>query len=282
MRRRLTAAVIAAALLLVGGATPAHAKAQVVVDTTRSKEVITTACKADVAIIGARGSGESLSSGAIEGFGTRTTKFAQSVTDQLPSRVKVRYLAVYYPAVSADTAVLSPSIYNNSVASGSRQTVAYVKKLVDNCPKTKIVLMGYSQGAQVMHSAARALTGKYLSAVVSVHLVANPVANHDDTRVLPFTGGTKFSTTANGWRGVLGRGGVMPAHLNNRVVSTCATGDQICHAPSAAAIALRGGLWSAWRFWQASDVHKSSYQKSTFYSFPAKHTVAKLAAAGVK
>ncbi|MBD9700383.1 cutinase family protein [Flavimobilis sp. GY10621] len=254
---------------------PANAKAEVVQDSSLSKEVITKSCKAQVAVIGARGSGEGQSAGTIPGFGTRVSPVAQSIRSKMANGTKIRYLSAIYPAVEASNAVTAPKVYQNSVNYGVSSVKSMVTKLVDNCPKTRIVLAGYSQGAQVMHGVARQLTGKYQKAISSIILIANPVNNMSDPLMLSFTGGEKLAKPQT-WRGVLARGANLPSAYGIRVLSVCAPKDVVCNAKPIDLFA--GPIVASFKL----SVHVNSYQKSTFYDYPAKFANAAIVRDGVK
>lgn len=267
--------MVAGLLLMCGSLAPANAAATVVQDSSLSKEVITKSCKAQVAVIGARGSGEDQAAGTVPGFGTRVSPVAQSIRSKMANGTKIRYLAAIYPAVEAANAVTAPKVYQNSVNYGVTNVKSMVTKLVDNCPKTRIVLAGYSQGAQVMHGVARQLTGKYQKAISSIILIANPVNNMEDPLILSFTGGNKLATPQK-WRGVLARGAKLPSGYGIRVLSVCASKDIVCNAKLSDLFPtpIKGAF--------KLPAHVKSYQKSTFYDYPAKFATAAIVRDGVK
>jgi hypothetical protein len=91
----------------------------------------TTACS-DIHIIVDRATNEEPSQGVI---GTLATL----VSERIPGTT-VEW--VDYPAV------LVP--YDQSTDAGARMTKEAIRSYADNCPKAKLILMGYSQGAQVV------------------------------------------------------------------------------------------------------------------------------------
>ncbi|KAF3349950.1 Cutinase like protein [Verticillium longisporum] len=84
-------------------------------------------------------------------------------------------------------------------AAGSRTMAQLTARAVTQCPNTKIVLSGYSQGAQVVHNAAGQLTAAQTNRVTAVLTFGDPKRNQ------PF--------------------GTIPAS-RTRVI--CRTGDNIC------------------------------------------------------
>ena len=51
-------------------------------------------------------------------------------------------------------------------ASGGPTMAKLVKQALSQCPKTKVLLGGYSQGAMVVHNAANSLTADQVTAAV--------------------------------------------------------------------------------------------------------------------
>lgn len=92
----------------------------------------TSKCATGVHIIAARGTGEAPGEGAIGSL-------ASDIVARIPGSDSV---ALAYPA-----SVL-PS-YEMSEGSGTKNMTMYIQQYVASCPNTKIVLLGYSQGAEV-------------------------------------------------------------------------------------------------------------------------------------
>ncbi|KAI9801888.1 MAG: hypothetical protein M1833_002202 [Piccolia ochrophora] len=116
-------------------------------------------CK-DVSVIYARGTGEP---GNV-GYQTGPSFFTALNNELGAARVAVQGVA--YPATAAGNA--------NGGASGAGPMVAAAQKAVTQCPNTKIVLSGYSQGAMVVHAADRQLPANLASKVAAVVLFGDP------------------------------------------------------------------------------------------------------------
>ncbi|CRL29874.1 Cutinase [Penicillium camemberti] len=71
---------------------------------------------------------------------------------------KVTVQGVDYPADAAGNAVMG--------AAGGPAMAKLVKQALSQCPKTKVLLGGYSQGAMVVHNAASTLTADQITAAV--------------------------------------------------------------------------------------------------------------------
>ncbi len=92
----------------------------------------------DVEVVFARGSGEAPGVGGI----------GRPFTDSLRSQVGGRSLTVYPVNYPASTDFSSPD-FPLTVIDGIRDASAHIESMATNCPNTKEVLGGYSQGAAV-------------------------------------------------------------------------------------------------------------------------------------
>lgn len=92
----------------------------------------------DVEVVFARGSGEAAGVGGI----------GQSFVDSLRSQVGGKSLTVYPVNYPASTDFSSPD-FPLTVIDGIRDASSHIESMAANCPNTKEVLGGYSQGAAV-------------------------------------------------------------------------------------------------------------------------------------
>jgi cutinase len=113
-------------------------------------------------VVFARGTGEPV------GPGGPGQAFFDSLTAQLPGK-SVDLYPVNYPS-TAD--------YVNSAHAGADDAVAHVQATVANCPNTKIVLGGYSQGAGVMDMTSHRLPPQVANHVAAVALFGNPQSSY--------------------------------------------------------------------------------------------------------
>jgi cutinase len=179
----------------------------------------------DVEVVFARGSGEPPGVGGV----------GSSFVDALRSQIGGRSLGVYpvnYPA-STD---FSSSDFPLTVIDGIRDEGSHVESMAANCPKTREVLGGYSQGA--------ALTGYVTSAAVpqGVPPSAVPppmppdVANHVAAVALFGTPSGQFLEKYHAPALVIG-----PAY-QPKTLELCAPGDGICGNGSDPAAHVSYGL----------------------------------------
>ncbi|MEO3759534.1 cutinase family protein [Mycobacterium sp. B14F4] len=119
----------------------------------------------DVEVVFARGTTEPPGVGGI----------GQAFVDALRSRLDGRSLGVYavdYPA-SRDFA--------RSTRAGADNTAAHVQGMAVDCPSTRMVLGGYSQGAGVMDVATAGLPPAVADHVAAVALFGGPRSSFADT-----------------------------------------------------------------------------------------------------
>jgi cutinase len=116
----------------------------------------------DAEVVFARGTGEPV------GPGGPGQAFTDSLTAQLPGK-SVNLYPVDYP---------STNDYVNSAHAGAADAVAHVQGTAANCPNTKIVLGGYSQGAGVMDMTSQQLSPQVANHVAAVALFGNPQSSY--------------------------------------------------------------------------------------------------------
>ncbi|KAF1917109.1 acetylxylan esterase precursor [Ampelomyces quisqualis] len=132
-------------------------------------------------------------------FGARETTLPQSngygTAAGLVNQVKSAYPgagseAIVYPACGGGSACGGVS-YENSASQGTAAVVKAVTAYNQKCPSTQIVLIGYSQGGQIMDNAlcggaGSTLTGNALAAVKAAIFMGDP---HNQNG-LPYNFGT--------------------------------------------------------------------------------------------
>ncbi|HEU0189848.1 MAG TPA: cutinase family protein [Mycobacterium sp.] len=116
-------------------------------------------------VVFARGSGQPV------GLGDVGQAFIDALREQLPGQSIDDY-AVNYPA-SHD--------YRNSSLDGEKDAVAHIQTMVANCPNTKLVMGGYSQGAMVMEMSSNSLPPQVADHVAAVALFGAPVGPYSSS-----------------------------------------------------------------------------------------------------
>jgi cutinase len=166
----------------------------------------------DVEVIFARGTAEPPGVGGV----------GQAFVDALRAQAGNRSVGVYpvnYPA-SADFA--DPMAFAATVVEGIRDAGAHVQSTAATCPKTRMVLGGYSQGAAV----AGYVTSPTVPPEVPAALVPTPMplaaADHVAAVAL-------FGKPSEAWTGQYGAPPIAigPAYAE-KTIQLCAQGDTIC------------------------------------------------------
>ncbi|MFT3716499.1 MAG: cutinase family protein [Gordonia sp. (in: high G+C Gram-positive bacteria)] len=172
---------------------------------------------ANVTVVFARGTQETAPPVGVTGLA-----FGQELRSRLPGK-NVRISAVNYPA-SGDFND-RPAFVRNLVR-GIKDTQAQVRGIAARCPKTRIVVGGYSQGAVVATYAVAdsiAIPAKYMkySAQAPKPMPAD-VARHVSAVVL-------FAPASSHW---IRQVGAPPMHVGaayrGKTRSYCAPGDNVC------------------------------------------------------
>src|SRR6201992_4340869 len=114
----------------------------------------------DVAVVFARGTHQE------PGLGNIGQAFVDSLTSQVGGK-SVGVYAVNYPANDD---------YHNSAAAGSDDASGHIQGTVANCPNTKLVLGGYSQGSTVIDLATGAMPAPIADHVAAVALFGEPTS----------------------------------------------------------------------------------------------------------
>jgi cutinase len=198
----------------------------------------------DVYLIGSRGSGQQPAGrDAYRGLGPEVYQFsARLAADLKQAGLSYAYLANPYPAVAispggADAdgwmwnlagliTKLPVGDYDSSVSAGMSGTLAAVRTILATCPATRVVLAGYSQGAQVAGDAYQQLTATEQARVLGVFLLADPRRNAADRAA--DAGSAQVSEDG---RVQSGARPAFPATSPQRVLSYCRAGDPACEGP---------------------------------------------------
>lgn len=148
----------------------------------------------DVSVVFARGTHQE------PGLGNIGQAFVDSLTSQLGGK-SVDVYAVNYPANDD---------YHNSANAGSADASAHIQDVVANCPNSRIVLGGYSQGSTVIDLATNAMPASVANHVAAVALFGEPTSQFSSM----LWGGQPLPT-------------INPAY-GAKVTSLCAPDDPIC------------------------------------------------------
>jgi cutinase len=169
----------------------------------------------DVYVIGVRGSGQT-------GYGDQVgTVVVDTVANVRQTGLSAGDHSLDYPAISiADSfgLALLNGDYTRSVAAGADRLLSDLDAIREQCPLTQIVLVGYSQGAQVIKMAME--DRPPIDRITAVVLLADP------TREVLQRGILRLGAALDG-SGAFGSIS-LPDHLRTVTVDACAVGDGIC------------------------------------------------------
>jgi hypothetical protein len=194
-----------------------------------------------VYLIGSRGSGEEPAGrDAYRGLGPEVYQFsARFAADVRPTGQTYGYLANPYPAVAispgganADgwmwnlaglVAKLPLGDYDASAALGVADVLAATRQVISACQDTRVLLAGYSQGAQVSGDAYQLLTPAERTHVLGLFLLSDPHRNASD---LAADAGSASEGPARA-----GARPLFPLAIPEQVRSYCQAGDPVCDGP---------------------------------------------------
>lgn len=139
--------------------------------------------------------------------------------------------AVVYPAapVPADGDLLGWGGFMSSVDAGVAALGNQYAAFTQQCPTSKVVLAGYSQGAMVVHRNLAGLAGSpNLAAALLVadgdRLPTDPTVNLGTATAVPGAG----KGVAQDWPILAHAPAPLPATIGSRTISVCDRGDAVC------------------------------------------------------
>jgi cutinase-like protein len=167
----------------------------------------------DVDVVFARGTGEPPGVGGV----------GEQFVDALRGQIGGRSLGVYPVNYQASSDFGNPD-FPLTVIDGIRDASSHIQSMAANCPKTREVLGGYSQGAAV----AGYVTAAAVPPGVPANLVPQPmppeIANH-------VAAVTLFGEPSDQWLGQYGAPPIAIGPLYQpKTLKLCAPGDSICGA----------------------------------------------------
>jgi cutinase len=166
----------------------------------------------DVEVVFARGTGEPPGVGGV----------GQAFVDSLRSQLGARSVGVYAVNYAASSDFDNREAFAGTVVDGIRDAGAHVQSIAADCPNTKVVLGGYSQGAVV----AGFVTSAAVPPGVPAALVPAPLPLEVADHVAAVT---LFGKPSGEFLGRYGAPAITigPAYAA-KTVDLCASGDTIC------------------------------------------------------
>ncbi len=205
----------------------------------------------DFAVFGVRGSGEAPQGHSLTfanneaGFGERDHQALAGFQAAMESSGGYSAsdfvaLGLHYPALGVSLPFFLTEEDLQSIDAGEEELVSELREVVGRCPNERAVLIGYSQGALVIHLALRTLATSdpaLLSsgAIAAVMLIADPGKVPDGGETLweaaevQAAPGSQVASASGMWTAAGGRGaGPLPAAITGRTISFCADHDPVC------------------------------------------------------
>jgi len=159
-----------------------------------------------------------------------TVVFARGTTE--PGNVGILVGPPFFDALrtqfgSANVAVQGVNDYSASIAGyleggdpvGSQEMADQIQQAYSQCPSTKLVASGYSQGGQIVHNAAALLPADVGSWISSVVIFGDP----DDGQAIPNVDASKVDTYCNVGDDICLDGDlILPVHLTYALYATAA------------------------------------------------------------
>jgi hypothetical protein len=187
-----------------------------------------------VVYLAARGSGQNgiFTGPFAQGLGDRGRRVMEGLRTALgKDRHALPAIAVDYPAVAVAFNPSGqiqpgsyPAIYNDSVRLGVEHAQSVVNRLADICPASRLVLFGYSQGAQVIGDAFAGLEEKVRAHVARLILFA-------DAAYAPGDGQLRYRPSAAPGHGIKGQRAAFPPSTHTVIESWCWDEDVVCQSP---------------------------------------------------
>jgi cutinase len=200
--------------------------------------LLTSTRCADLVVIGARGSTQSLDKNF--GVGTEVRRTVTDLARRLHERTD---LTIRLEAVRYDSSEQSSlDAYQGNVRKGADLARDRLDALASTCPDSRFALIGFSQGAQVMHTAAVDVRADLARRIPLLAMIADPRHNPTD-RITQFS----YATSPVRGNGRLGAGSPIDPDLRRAAIAVCVEGDEICND-----IGAPGG--------PPSDTHKHFYE----------------------
>ena len=226
----------------------------------------------DVFFVGARGSGQT---GAdFNGYGEQVVTTRNMFVDRMiGGKRTTTSIAIEYPSRHVRTATYSLSKYFEGLEQGVTETLRELRTrgLGSVCPRERIVLSGYSQGAMVMHRVLDRLRASGTTADQAILDRIDGVILLADGDRVPDDRGQISGTASRQARGIgyahPGTSGAnqqrFPSSIADSVISVCMNDDIVCdHAPTNMDPIYNGGI------------HTSSAYKGSVYVMIAVNYVA--------
>lgn len=186
-----------------------------------SSGVLTSERCADLVVLGVRGSGQAADLN--RGVGKEVLRTVTALAGLVEARTgdTVRLEAVPYDA----SGVATTAAFFDHVRAGARLVADQADAVVDQCPDSRLAVVGFSQGAQVTHAFADDVDTSLARRIVLVGMIADPSRNPSDDIVH-----WSYADQPVPRPGLLGAGRPIDADVRADAISFCHDADEVCNA----------------------------------------------------
>jgi len=190
----------------------------------------------DAVLIGAAGSGQR---DDILGVGPQVESAVSAFRTQLEERSSVSvfagFTALDYPApgiIEGSLQALMGSGMFDSISAGRETLTSLVGAISDRCQESTIYIIGFSQGASVVHTTVVDMPPEYQGSIGGAVVLADPYRDADDPYAQNFT--TEPDPDAVGTPAPHTRDGALtglplPSWVDGSFYSACALRDTVCN-----------------------------------------------------
>jgi hypothetical protein len=159
-----------------------------------------------------------------------------ALVEQLRGGQRVRLEAIRYPA--------SAAAFDQDVETGRLRLLARHAALRSACPHSRFALIGYSEGADVVHRAVATLSAHQASNISVVAVLGDPLRlSTDHVATESYRSGDLKG------RGSIHGGPRWGTVVSERVITFCHADDNVCNAPPSG------------RTGRISTIHRTFYEK---------------------
>ena len=190
----------------------------------------------DAVLIGAAGSGQR---DDVLGVGPQVesavTAFATHLTENATKSASVGFSALDYSApgiIEGTLQALMGDTMFDSIEEGRSEMTSLIGSIETQCSETTIYVIGYSQGASVVHTALAEMPSEYQDNIAGAVVLANPYRDADDPNAVHFTNepdpdrlGEPAPHTRDGSLTAL----PVPEWVSGSFYSACAQRDAVCN-----------------------------------------------------
>ncbi|WP_172899347.1 cutinase family protein [Micromonospora echinaurantiaca] len=183
----------------------------------------------DYTIVGVRGSGQGYDGPHRMSVpvGPAADHIGQRLASKRVPQSQISYVSLAYPAAPIDWKAVSGG-YWRSMEEGVANLVSILNTAAASCPISRTILIGYSQGAQIVHTTLdRQLSESARGAIGAILLISDPIGVNNASYSHYIDNRTGEYLGAYGGGGILGSAQIN-TQFTSRAVTICLALDLVC------------------------------------------------------